>query len=187
MTPEEFKIKLFQLHDQIGEFIHNKAPKIVGKTAVDHFKDNFRKGGFDNKKWSPSQRQDGNGYTSEKYGPLLSARNELMNSLTYELGNGKVIISSDKVYAEIHNNGGVINIPITDKMRKFAWAKHYKETENKKGQGGKWKALALTKKDKITVNMPQRQFVGVSDILNKRIVSRLENNLSKILNNGNNL
>jgi phage gpG-like protein len=169
---------------QIKLLIESKLPRMVGKTAVDHFKDNFYKGGFvDNglSKWKEPLRYKANGkYADAKYGTLLSARNELFNSITYTAGNGTVTISSDKEYAEIHNEGGQINsvIPITDKMRKFAWAKHY-ETKQK---DSKWKGLALTKKKSInhSVDMPQRRFIGESAELNQKIQTLIEKELEKI-------
>lgn len=45
----------------------------------------------------------------------------------------------------------------------------------------RWKALALTKKSKLTVKIPKRQFLGESTELRKSINDKIEKELSKIL------
>ncbi len=175
MTPQEFKNKLTRAKIEINQFIDNTAPRLVGKMAVDHFQNNFRQGGFiDNgiNKWKAPNRFNETGSTSQKYGTLLSSTNELMNSITYRAGVGMVTISSDKVYAKIHNEGGVINIPVTEKMKKFAEA----IGDDKKAES-KWKGLALTKKTSLHVNMPKRQFIGNSSELELKIKNTLEKHI----------
>jgi len=66
-------------------------------------------------------------------------------------------------YAAIQNNGGTITVKMTDKMRKYFWYM-YKQTGK-----GMWKGLALTKKETLTIKIPQRQFIGNSDTLDKNI------------------
>ena len=85
-------------------------------------------------------------------------------------------------------------------MRRFAWAK-YRETsgETKKNTGKKsrgkttskrptnpqaqmWKGLALTKKKKLNIHIPQRQFLGDSEELNEKIEKRIEKEIRTILN-----
>lgn len=182
MTPEEFKRKLQTNLEEINKFIANTAPKLVGKLAVDHFKENFRKGGFNGSKWKAPQRFNAEGqFAGQKYGTLLSSTNELMNSITYRTGPGTVTITTDKVYARIHNYGGTINVPVTDKMRKFAWAKHYEYTRETGGKDSKWKGLALTKKSSLNINMPKRQFIGDSPELERIIEQKLSEQITKIL------
>jgi predicted transcriptional regulator len=82
-------------------------------------------------------------------------------------------------------------------MRKFAWANYYKETgikktdskqakkrktENASENANKWKALALTKKSKLNIRIPQRQFLGESKELDDRIRQTMENEIGNILN-----
>ncbi|NLN73830.1 MAG: hypothetical protein GX140_06255 [Bacteroidales bacterium] len=61
---------------------------------------------------------------------LLSVTNELFNSINYDVKGNTVIIRSDKEYSAIHNWGGTIHsqVPVTPKMRKFAWAMHYQQS-----------------------------------------------------------
>jgi len=184
MNPQEFKRMLQKKQSEINRFVNITGPKLVGKTAVDYFKHSFIRGRFNGNKWKAPQRFNENGNTAdEKYGTLRSATNELMNSITYSTEPGKVIVSSDKVYARIHNYGGKINVPVTDKMRKFAWAKHYEAIKDTDKKESKWKGLALTKKESLEINMPQRQFMGDSLGLERVLEYKLKQHLTKILNN----
>ena len=45
----------------------------------------------------------------------------------------EVTIINDVEYANIHNEGGVVNPKVTDKMRKFAWYKVYSLAGIRKG------------------------------------------------------
>jgi len=180
MTPEQFFQKLVNEQNQIKSLVKTKLPRMIGKIAVDHFKENFRKGGFVNgglQKWKPVKRFDADSqYAAGKYGTLLSGRKELYNSITFDAGSGTVTIKSDKEYAQIHNEGGVTHPTVTDKMKNFAWAMH-KKTGKKES---KWKGIALTKKSNLTVNIPQRQFIGDSRELNIKIKDIIEIELTKI-------
>ncbi len=172
------------LEKEIAKLLKNKLPRIVGKVAVDHFKENFTKGGFvDNglKKWDDPKRLNAEGDSAgDKYGTLLSARNELYESINYSVNGYTITLRSDKEYAEIHNNGGDIQIPITDKMRRFAWFKHSEAVEESGDKKMKtmWKGLALTAKTELNVKIPQRQFIGQSkemdDIVNNRIATEFD-------------
>lgn len=190
MTPAEFEKRIQRHASELERFINDQLPRRIGKMAVDHFKENFRKGGFVDgglKAWDKPKRFSETGKSAgSRYGTLLSARNELFNSINYNAQKGLITISSDKEYSRIHNEGGAVNntIAITPAMRKFAWAKHYNETGGK--GDSKWKGLALTKKDTIHVNfvMPKRQYIGNSVELNTEITTMIEDQLSKILNGG---
>ncbi|MBN1340731.1 MAG: phage virion morphogenesis protein [Bacteroidales bacterium] len=174
---------------QIAGYINNDLPRHAGKIAVDHFKENFIKGGFvDTKvdKWKLPKRYNAKGkYAGSRYGTLLSARKELYNSITYDARRRMVIIRSDKPYAKIHNEGGQVDhsIPVTPAMRRFAWAMHYNETGGVPKAQSKWKGLALTKRESIRVKftMPKRQFIGNSAALNAKIEARIINDLKNIL------
>jgi phage gpG-like protein len=188
MTPEEFQKRLKAKERELKKFINDDLPRHLGKLAVDHFKDNFRKGGFVNnglKTWKKPKRFSETGSTPQRYGTLLSATNELFNSINYDVKGNTAIIRSDKEYSAIHNWGGTINsqIPVTPKMRKFAWAMHYQQTNGDAEADSKWKGLALTKKEKLnlTINMPQRQFIGHSKELDIAINELIEKHLTKIL------
>lgn len=75
----------------------------------------------------------------------------------------KVVVSAAAKHASIHNEGGMVNIPVTKKMRKFFWAMYYKTKKEK------WKGMALTGKTHFSFKMPQRQFMGDSIVFNEHI------------------
>jgi len=171
----------------VKHLIERILPVKIGILARDHFKENFRLGGFmDNnlKKWKAPQRYNASGkYAGQKYGPLLSARAELYNSINYKTGKAYVTIYSDKEYAEIHNTGGTTNPTVTPKMKKFAWAKSIEaKNNNDSANESKWKAIALTKKSKLEVKIPKRQFIGRSRKLDEKIEKKIMQELDKLLN-----
>lgn len=170
---------------EINSFIQKDVPRIIGKTSVDFFKENFINQGFIDRgleKWQPAKRTlYKDKYAASQYGTLLSSRTELMNSITYRADKGLIVILSDKEYASIHNEGGNINIPVTTKMRKFAW-KRYFDAGKQSDEAQKWKGLALTKKSAISINMPQRKFIGDSEALTQQNENKIETKMTAILN-----
>lgn len=170
---------------EIQRLIQNKLPRIAGKLAVDHFRENFEKGGFVDhglNKWKPAKRIKNDAqYAGQKYGTLLSARKELYNSISYKTDREKVIILSDKEYARIHNEGGTVNPQVTEKMRNYAWSQHIKQKKQTGKKDSMWKGIALTQKDNLTIQIPQRQFIGHSKELDDKIEQKLDAEIHKIL------
>ena len=187
----------------VEQLISRRLPIYAGKTATQHFKDNFTKGGFVNgglQPWLPSKRLSSGGQGADsKYGTLLSSRKHLYSSINYTPSTAKVTIFNDVIYAQIHNEGGTIGI--TPKMRGYAWHRYYELTGKgksgsnspKTGKKGEqtveapesdeaklWKGLALTKKQSITI--PKRQFMGQSAELDDKIAAYIEREVLKILN-----
>jgi phage gpG-like protein len=194
--------------EKITREITDRLPRKVGIVAVNHFKNNFREAGFVDggvHPWAVTRRQMSGGKdAASKYTPLTSGRNHLMNSLQYTAGPAQVTVSDPLPYASIHNEGGTITShpTITPKMRRMAWAKCYSLAGVKKGgKGGKknklpkelppeaakWRALALTKKNKlnITAHIPRRRFVGDSAELNGKINQIITDTIKRITNGGN--
>lgn len=179
---------------EIDQLMRRQLPVKIGRMAKDHFQENFRKGGFVNnglQQWPKSKRQlSGTSSAAAQYGPLLSGRNHLFSSMKYTPSDYRVKVANEVPYAAIHNEGGTVNPTVTPEMRRFAWAMFYKSSGKKKGKRGsilsnpdaeRWKALALTKKSKLTVKIPKRQFLGESAELRKSINDKIEKELSKIL------
>lgn len=208
MDIRQFSKLLKEKGRELDDLIRRKMPIHAGRMAKDHYQDNFRKGGFVNrglKKWPESNRlNSGSKKANMNNGTLLSGRNHLFSSIKYIPGDGRVKVSNDLKYAPAHNFGETITATVTPKMRRYAWAKYYevsgkgkKRTKGrKKGNAGAtedmgtpenpeadfWKGLALTKKDKITINMPERKFLGESQELNDGITQKMEAEIRKILN-----
>ena len=147
-------------------------PKKVGNAAVNHFRKNFRDGGWNDnglKKWKKTRREEISSARAEyRYGPLLSRQDHLMKS---------------------------IHFTPESKMRKFAWAKFFSGAKIAKGDSAKvrkqkaakageeaevWKRLALTKKSRLRI--PKRRFMGHSAELDEKVMNIVEEETRKVLN-----
>ena len=181
--------------DDIIEEVNDRLPTKVGVTAVNHFKQNFRDGGWlDNglHPWKRTRRQEGNGKDA-KYSPLTSRRNHMMRSIQASTSPGQVTIEDPVPYAAIHNDGGDITThpTVTQRMRKYAWHMVY-SIAGIKGKGKlpkelpkaaeKWKRRALTRKSSITVHahIPQRQFMGDSAELRVKVNKLIKDSIERI-------
>ena len=190
MNPDSFARGIEEADKKLNEFLNHKGPVLAGNIAVNHFSENFRKGGFVNNglnKWKPAKRQGTEPGAAGQYGPLLSGRNHLYRSLIYRPGTAKVTITTPVTYAAIHNEGGTVTPTVSPKMRKFAWHKYY-EAGGGKGKGAqepeaaaRWKRLALTKKTKLSIKIPQRKFIGNSAELDKKLADMIKKEITKIL------
>lgn len=196
--------KLKKILQDLRTLVDRKIPVATGKFAKDHFQENFRKGGFVDRglhAWPPAKRlSSGDTSAAAQHGTLLSTRNHLFSSIGYRPSTAQVTVFTDVVYAEIHNNGGTVHPTITPKMRRFAWAKYYAlggggkgsqkgrkgakkaSSASASGEAEKWKALALTKKESLTIHIPKRQFMGPSEELNARLNAYVEKEVLRILN-----
>lgn len=87
----------------------------------------------------------------------LRVTNYLFNSIqVFENRPNRLVFGSGDPKAEIHNNGRIVRIRITEKSCNFFWYR-YKSTGKEK-----WKFMVLTKKTQILFRMPKRQFKGES-------------------------
>lgn len=183
------------------ETLQNKVlPVKVGNAAVNHFKQNFRDGGFRNnglQKWKTTRRQESGGKSAaSQYGPLLSQRDHLMNSIRYVPEAGKVTIINDLDYALAHNTGMNVVHKVTPKMRRFAWARFFaasgiKKTDSKEVKKKKeaamndkdkfWKGLALTRRQSIIQHIPQRKFMGHGKELDGMVRDIIDREVSNVL------
>lgn len=202
MDIKDFSALLKAKQKELDTLMRRELPVKVGRMAKDHYQDNFRKGGFVNgglRRWPVTKRQrSGSKSAAAGYGPLLSRRNHLFSSVKYTPGDYRVRVANDVKYAPPHNWGGEMRPTVTPRMRKFAWAMYYKAAGirkkaakgKRKGktrqrelppEAGMWKGLALTRKKKLKVKIPQRQFIGESTELNKQIRQTVETEIRNIL------
>lgn len=186
MSPEEFSNRLMAAIPEIKSYVSNVFPRHAAKIAVDHFKNNFRKGGFVNgglRPWPKAKRQtnaEGKG-AEANYGTLLSGRDELFNSIVGEARNGMAIIKSDKPYAEIQNNGGTINHPGgTAYFPKKSKAVFVSNETASRYDALHIKPLNRTRPHAITI--PARPFIGESIELTNDLTEQIEKDFLRILN-----
>lgn len=201
MTPQNFREFADKRQQELAKLLRSDLPRLMGTKAMQHFRQNFARGGFldDNlQAWPSTWRQQTLSGADGQRGPLLSRTNTLRNRILFKPAPGRVRIYNDLIYAAIHNNGG--NITITPKMRKKFWAMYYKAlgtskatTDNGKGrykgrtvahlnataESEKWKRMALTKKTQFV--MPQRKFIGPSQTLTRELRRTVEDEIRKIL------
>ena len=190
MDPKEFSKLTQKFSRELETFVRRTAPVIVGRLAENHFRDNFRQGGFVDRELRPWPRtrrqQSGAGTAESRYGPLLSSREHLVLSVEHTTYGYGALVYNRVPYAPIHNWGGTTHPTVTPRMRRYAWWRYYAAGGGKKNGTGKtaggeeaeqWKRLALTKKKKLTVRIPQRQFLGTSARLEETIRKELENEL----------
>lgn len=93
--------------DDILQEVHDRLPRKVGVIAVNHFKQNFRDGGWLDAglhPWKKTKRQQQNG-TDAKYGPITSRRNHLMSSIQSKISKSSCKISRSlmKTYGQHEN------------------------------------------------------------------------------------
>ena len=141
-------------------------PMQIANVAQNFFLDNFRLQGFQGdyglQKW-PARAP---GAVRDQGRALLVNRGVLRRSLTKIVMGKRVrisVVGPAEKYAAIHNTGGTTHPTVTPAMRGHFF-KLYKATGNKK-----YLAIATTKKQQLTVNIPQRKFIGNSRQLNSKI------------------
>lgn len=201
MTPQNFRQLAEKNQQELLKLLRSGLPRMLGTKAMQHFRDNFARGGFMDgslQAWPSTWRQQTLSGTSGQYGPLMSRTNNLRNRILFRASAGRVRIYNDLIYAAIHNNGG--NITITPKMRKKFWAMYYEALGESKATAGmgkgrlkgktvahlnataeseKWKRMALTKKTQF--RMPQRKFIGPSQTLTRELRRTIEDEIRKVL------
>ena len=145
--------------------------------AVNFFKDSFRREGFIDKslvKWTKRKNDKESSLPRRKRRGILTQTGELEASIDFRTDGHIVYVFSDKPYAQIHNEGGEVDIPVTPDMRKFFWAMYFQTKEQR------WKFMALTKKTVIKVVLEQRQFMGDSDLMWRRLTHHTDRTFDQI-------
>ncbi|MGB4776139.1 MAG: phage virion morphogenesis protein [Daejeonella sp.] len=144
------------------------VPGVIAETATEYFKESFTRKNWDNRPWQETKK-------TVNRGSLMVRSGQLLNSIRPALISApKVTISagSSKVpYARVHNEGAMISRAARSETFKRNRIGKGKNTGRfKKGttasQGFTFKAF--------TYKMPQRQYMGHSAILNKRIIQRIK-------------
>jgi phage gpG-like protein len=139
-------------------------PLLIGQRVERFFKLSFVKQGFtDNGFDAWQKRKRETNFTTGK--KVLSGDGFLADSINLTSYNwNRIVIKSTGVkYAQIHNDGGITHPTVTLKMRRWAWAMYHQTGDPM------FKGIALTKKSKLDVKIPQRKFMGNSKTLERGI------------------
>lgn len=142
------------------------TPRIVGVEAVNFFKYSWRRKGFIDSgsvnKWAARKTP------VVPNRALLVKSGRLRRSIRMiELRRQSVVVGTDVPYAKIHNRGG-----------RVAQTRLVRPYQRRKKSGGFSRVKAHTRR--YTANYPQRQFIGKSDFLNRRINAVLTHRLKTI-------
>lgn len=145
-----------------------QLPRILGNEAVDYFKEGIDKQTDVNGKPYAERR-----FTTAKQAPkkILKDRHNLYDSIKILSITPKEIVvginENEVPYASAHNDGATIEI--SDKMRKFFWAMHAK-LRGRGEESNFYRNLALKK---TAIIIPQRQFIGDSPELERRLEAEI--------------
>jgi phage gpG-like protein len=187
---------LKKIIDDAQKVLQN-APAIIGRAAMGHYQESFRRQSWEGKLWDGRKNPDKNEQKRGQRALLVSSEAMLWRSFEIKLNGVSVVITNTRKYAQIHNEGGKIAQTPTDKQRAFFWHQYYAHIVKKKGRGKakgtvivddsaaqKWKFMALTKQ--LNIEIPQRQFMdipkmppskGTLDEINRQ----LDNEIKRIL------
>ena len=160
--------------NQAKQYLARDVQEVVGVEAVNQFKSNFVQEGFDGNKWASRKTKV---KLQKKVLTGQGSGDHLSDSLDYRVEGNTTIIYSDKVYAQIHNEGGTITV--TPQMKKYFWAMSMQAKEaGDTDLQEQYKWMALSKE----ITIVQRMFMGESKDLNQKIISKIERDLNRILN-----
>lgn len=111
----------------------NDLPRLVGNTAVNFFKDRFRKQNWqDGASAQPWSKRNATLSHNRSGANMLVDSGRLRRSIRIARADSShVTVATDTPYAKLHNEGG--SLKITAKMKKFFWAMYYK-TMGKHGE-----------------------------------------------------
>lgn len=155
------------------QYIREDVPEVIGTEAVKHFKQNFVNEGFDGDKWAARKSAV---KLPRKVLTGQGSGDHLGDSIDYRVSGSTITIFTDKVYAQIHNEGGTITV--TDQMKKYFWAMSYQaKAAGEEDLQNQYKAMALSKE----IVIKQRKFMDISEPLNNKIIAKIKRDLTNLL------
>ena len=142
---------------KIAEEVMKDLPKKAGEKALQFFLASFIKQGFTDTSFIPwVKRKDDLTHKLLNQSYALKASGKIDKA---DLTEVNISFGEGLNYAAIHNEGGTITVKVSAKMKRFFWYM-YKKTEDEK-----WKWMALTKNETLTIKIPKRQYIGGSETL----------------------
>ena len=144
------------LNDELQKGLDEVLPDLIGIEAVNHFKDGFQNEGFTDKsleKWTEVKRRKGNGKGADILRKILTGKTgNLHDSINYDIEPERVVISANPM-----NTGAGSN---------YAAAHNF--------------GTANAGRNHNTV-IPRRKFLDHSQMLNQKIIARIERYINAIL------
>ena len=96
MTPKKFLALIEKQQPELLKLVRDDLPRIVGTKAMQHFRENFARGGFvdrDLEPWEITWRQKTLSGADGQRGPLLSRTNTLCNRIYFRASAPRLISS----------------------------------------------------------------------------------------------
>lgn len=175
----------------IATYINDIAPSMVVRKTLRFIDGNFRAQGWQGSTFQPWKNKKSN-EGKKRPGRILIITGRLRRGVNYTTnGRGEVRFYNNVKYAQIHNQGGIIDT--TAHVRAFSRRRFYVDEASAPGARkpkmvkthvGDSQVRAHTRKMKIVI--PQRQFMPYEDhnspVLDASITRELTREINKILN-----
>ena len=187
MANEADKIKKHQ--QQIIKEIGNMVT-IMGVEAKNHYVKSFRDSGFTDgsfKRWKPRKGEvSGFGVSKKSKGgrAILVKSGDLRRSVrVISKSQFTVTLGSDLLYAQIHNDGGIVYRRASKKtaIRTIKIRGGYSQLGDEKRRRKKMQILGVRHNvSSYSFKMPKRQFIGASRQLSVRLYNRFDKRIQSI-------
>lgn len=152
--------------------VKSQLPNVMATTALNFFKDSFRRQGWRDKglqKWAG--RKDG----SRPGGAILVKRGHLRNSIRKIMASWpRTEVGTNLPYAAAHNQGFKGQVNVKSHTRR----KYQRSASKRKEATGSYTVRAHTR----NMNLGQRQFMGDSEMLNKKLDAVITKAVDNIFN-----
>ena len=177
---DEYSKRLKQLEKSL-----KRLPPKMGVVAV-----NFTKERFVRKNWVGTKREPWTKRQRKTRGSLMTKTGRLKRSIRkISVSSEHILIGTDVPYARIHNEGGELNQKVKVKEHSRAITRERatynirtrkKRTLKGRVRTGETKVKAHTRQMNTTI--PQRQFMGESEVLLRRLERLIEKEFKQALN-----
>ncbi len=164
--------------------VRNQLPGVLGTVAVNYFKDSFKRQGWRDRYLQPWKKR-APGTKNNRGRAILVRSGRLRNSIRIlESNPRRVVVGTAVPYAEAHNEGfnGTVQVRahVRHKSRKQATTYTRKGKEytkmQRKATGETYGVKSFTRK----MNLPQRQFMGDSEIMNRKLDAAVTRAVDKV-------
>lgn len=152
--------------------VRNQLPGVLGAIAVNYFKDSFRRQGWRDMALTPWPKRKP-GTKRDKGRAILISSGRLRNSIRIlQADLRKVVIGTAVPYAQAHNDGVNQLVQVRTHTRgmyqkvkeQYVTRKGTTRSRTNRKQAGEYQVNAHYRK----MNLPQRQFMGHSEIMSRK-------------------
>lgn len=160
--------KLSAWFNRFDRRMNEDVPNIIAETANEYYKESFIRKSWDNSPWAATKKINNKGSLMVRSGALVAS----IRPSTVSPSRVTISAGSSKVpYARVHNEGGLI----TRAGRSETFTRNRSTRRGRTGQfkRGTTRGEGFTFKA-YSYNMPKRQFMGHSAIINRLIITRIK-------------